>query len=245
MMDADGHLDLATALGNGVSDTESAWRFIRLFAAHYAGPITAGDGVSESELVAAEERLGFLLPRTLRDLHLMLGRRKDLTQKQDSLLTPPEIDVDETGQVLVFRVENQGVARWGIPLSDLINPDPLVLMRTEVGLGRSSWQPFLDRFSLAALEMVLSEWFAPDEEFFDQCEADARTISALKQRFRRLPLPAYRLWASPDEGFISWFAAPDGLLLLLPDGWLGVRGISEEAFDAVRRVLPGEWASVG
>ena len=40
-----------------------------------------------------------------------------MIRSQDRLLAPDQVGVDDTGLVLVFRVENQHVARWGIPLS--------------------------------------------------------------------------------------------------------------------------------
>jgi hypothetical protein len=42
-------------------------------------------------------------------------RRADLTSNQDALLAPDQLRLDQTGDALVFRLENQSCARWGIP----------------------------------------------------------------------------------------------------------------------------------
>jgi hypothetical protein len=93
--------DLHSELARGVRDAAAAWRFIRLYAAGYARPIVAGDGCDDEELRAAETRLGFPLPAALREAYALIGERFDLTRRQDRLLAPHLLGVDDTGQVLV------------------------------------------------------------------------------------------------------------------------------------------------
>jgi len=38
--------------------------------------------------------------------------------------------VDESGQVLVFRVENQAVARWGVEIATIEQADPPVVLQS-------------------------------------------------------------------------------------------------------------------
>ncbi|MFD8074513.1 hypothetical protein ACFV3E_17940 [Streptomyces sp. NPDC059718] len=59
---------------------------------------------------------------------------------------------DGFGGVLVFRVENQDCASWGIPLDRVEQDDPPVVVESHEG-----WVPFLDRMSVAWVELVLSE----------------------------------------------------------------------------------------
>ncbi len=54
---------------------------------------------------------------------------------------------------MVFRVENQHCASWGVAVSDLASADPPVCIQDRAG----GWEPFLDRVSVACVEMVLSE----------------------------------------------------------------------------------------
>jgi hypothetical protein len=149
--------DLNAELGEGVRDAPGAWRFIRLFAARYATPVIGGDGFGEPELSAAEGRLGFALPGSLREAYALIGKRNDLTRSQDRLLTPDQVRIDDTGQVLVFRCECQHVAEWGIPLSAVAEADPPVVFRLTSPIpARPQWRPFLDRrFPLAQVALGL------------------------------------------------------------------------------------------
>ncbi|MBF9132667.1 SMI1/KNR4 family protein [Plantactinospora sp. S1510] len=238
----DDGFDLHAELAAGVRDAAGAWRFVRLFAASYASPVLAGDGCDDEELRAAEARLGFPLPASLREAYALIGRRFDLTGAQDRLLAPDEVTVDDTGQVLVFRVENQHVAQWGIPLSAVTEPDPPVVFRLEsVTRAERAWQPFLDRVSLACVEMALSEWMLSGGVYGDNRELDDDAIALLEEQFRRLPMPDYPLWAAPGGRPMRWF---DGLGAILREDagqWLWVRAASADRIAAVRRALPGEW----
>ena len=49
---------------------------------------------------------------------------------QDRLLRPDHFCVDESGQVLVFRVENQAVARWGVEIATIEQADPPVVLQS-------------------------------------------------------------------------------------------------------------------
>ncbi|MBG0568609.1 hypothetical protein [Actinoplanes aureus] len=234
--------DLHAELASGLRDAPSAWHFVRLFAARYAAPIVEGDGSGEDELLAAEARLGFALPRSLREAYALIGRRDDLTRCQDRLLTPDQIHIDDAGQVLVFRWECQHVTEWGIPLSAVSEPDPPVVFR--LNLSRPAgpiWRPFLDRVSLARVEMVLSEWMLSGERFADNRELDDEAVVLLEKRFRRLPMPDYPLWAEPDGGPMRWFEGLGAMLREDSGIWLWARAGSADSIAAVRCALPGEW----
>ncbi|MER7281212.1 hypothetical protein ABT369_42935 [Dactylosporangium sp. NPDC000244] len=226
-------LDLHADLAAGVRDADGAWRFIRRFAEGYAEPIGAGDGFAEDDLRAAEQRLGLSLPKALCDLYTLFGRRRDLTDVQDRLLAPWQLQFDPTGQVLEFRVENQHVTRWGIEKGALAEPDPPVVLKVPGG----GWRNYLDRVSLAAVEMAMSEWI------LDGDIADNRQLEdePLDRWFRRLPLPDYPLWAEPDGAPTRWYATQDTLLRVDDAAWLWVRARTPEALDEVRDKLPGDW----
>jgi hypothetical protein len=241
--------DLAEELASGVRDADGAWQFIARFAAACGRPLVSGDGCDEAELVEAERRLGLTLPTTMRHLYRLMGRRDDLTSEQDELLRPDRLRVDQSGQVLVFRVENQNCAHWGVEIASLEQADPPVVLLPRAFASAHPWKPFLGRFSLACLEMVLFEWMmygAGDAGVFDDNrELDAVTVAAVEHLFSRLPLPDYPLWA--DETFPStrWFYGMDAVLR--DDGglWLWVQATSPEAIGAIRRALPGDWIMSG
>jgi hypothetical protein len=88
-------------------------------------------------------------------LYLVLGKRRDLTARQDPLLPLERLRMDQTGGVIVFRRENQGCAEWGVAAADPWNPeDPPVYVRQP---GDRPWEPFATRMSLACADLVLSE----------------------------------------------------------------------------------------
>jgi hypothetical protein len=227
--------ELAASLGN----RRGAWRFIRRFAESWLTPLTDDDGWTKADLQAAEQHLGVRLPPAIREAYAMFGRRQDLTSVQDRLLDPDQLEVDVTGEVLVYRVENQSVALWGVPLAAMGQSDPPVVMAPnfeDVG-----WEPFLERFSLACVEMVLSEsLFSAPVELSDNRELDPATAGLVGQLFASLAMPDYPMWALPG-GSVRWFTGPEVLLCDFAGTWLWVRARTTGALDAVRIALPGEW----
>lgn len=232
---------LREKLAAGVRDAAGAWRFIRQFAEVHAHPIVAADGCGDDELRTAEARLGFPLPASLHQVYALIGRRDDLTRVQDRLLTPAQLHIDDTGEVLVFRVENQNVAQWGVPLSAVGEPDPPVVFRLDSLLAERAWQPFLSRTSLACVEMVLSEWLLSSEVLADNRELDDDATAVLETRFSRLPLPDYPLWAEPTGRPVRWFGGAEAILRDDAGTWIWVRAASADALADVRKALPGEW----
>jgi hypothetical protein len=101
--------DTAAVLDEGLG----AWAFVRRLVEGWTRPLSPGDGWSEADLVTAEGLLGGRLPSALRTVYGLLGKRFDLTRCRDDLLTPYQCHWDDTGEVLVFRAENQGCAQSG------------------------------------------------------------------------------------------------------------------------------------
>lgn len=226
---------LRTACGER-GDHRRGWEFVRAVAAAFGRPVIEGDGVDAGRLQAAEDRVGILLPAALREAYLLFGRRRDLTAAQDRLVSPEQLRTDADG-VLVFRVEAQYCARWGVPAGVVGRDDPPVVVN--IGDG---WVPYSDRLSLALVEMVLSEaMFSAEEGKVDNRALDEAATAALGAAFERLPLPDFPFWAGMDGPPIRWFAGLD--VLLRDDGgtWLWVHGRAPAAVQAVRHRLPGEW----
>jgi hypothetical protein len=231
--------DVGQEVASSLGSQQGAWGFLRRFAERWLTPLTEDDGWAEADLQAAEQRLGIRLPPAIREAYGLFGRRRDLTSVQDRLLSPEELEVDATGDVLVYRVENQAVAVWGVPLAALEQPDPPVLVADNFEVG--SWEPYLERFSLACVEMVLSEsLFSARLELSDNRELDPAAAALVEQHFARLAIPAYPLWAEPG-GVVRWFTGPDVLLRDEAGIWLWVRARTTLALEAVRAALPGEW----
>jgi hypothetical protein len=231
--------DVSQEVASSLDSQQGAWRFIRRFAECWLTPLTEDNGWAEADLHAAEQRLGVRLPPAIREAYGLFGRRRDLTSVQDRLLGPEELEVDTTGDVLVYRVENQAVAVWGVPLAAIDEPDPPVVIADNFKVG--SWEPFLERFSLACVEMVLSEsLFSAPLELGDNRALDPAAKALVEHHFARLAIPDYPLWAQPG-GVVQWFTGPDVLLRDDAGIWLWVRARTTLARDAVRAALPGEW----
>jgi hypothetical protein len=237
-----GNFDVAEALDGGIPDQERAWTFIRGFAAAWGDPLAEDDGTPTAELAQAEATLGRPLPIALRDVYRLVGARPDLVATQDPLLHPHEMFVhDECGGVLVFRSENQGCAFWGVRLSDLDRDDPPVLVR-----ARQGWVPFMDRVSLACVELVLSEaLFGAGGRLYNACELPADLLGAVPEHFQRVQLPDYPMWTGPEDCPVRWFSAPGKLLRqdgLGVHSWLHVRGRTRADLDAICATVPGRWS---
>jgi hypothetical protein len=231
--------DVSQEVAASLGSRQGAWRFIRRFAESWLTPLTDEDGWAEADLHAAEQRLGLQLPAAIREAYALLGRRQDLTSVQDRLLDPDQLEVDLTGEVLIYRVENQSVALWGVPLAAMAQTDPPVVMaRNFEDVG---WEPFLERFSVACVEMVLSEsLFSAPVELSDNRELDPAEVALVGLRYARLALPDYPMWALPG-GSVRWFVGPEVLLCDLGGTWLWVRARTTGALDAVWAALPGQW----
>jgi hypothetical protein len=174
----------------GVRDAESAFAFIEWFAREWLTPIGDGDGCTAKEAAAVEERLGLPLPASLVAFYRLIGWRRDLTSHQDALITLNSLMVKDGA--LVYRIEAEGVAAWGVRVSDLKLADPPVVF----GCGDGSpWRPFLGSFSLAAVEIVLSEAVGPGTEGrHDNRQLDDADIIRLEEQYESLPFPDYAAW---------------------------------------------------
>lgn len=227
-------------------DLDDPWRTIAAIARDWAEPLREGDGTAEAkvdaELDAAEARLGHTLPAALREAYRLLGHRPDLTSNQDQLLAPDELRLDGDRGVLVYRVENQAGAYWGIRVTDLELADPPVLLRSDLARPRpEDWEPWLDRVSTAFVEIVLSETFMRHDDltdFSDGFAEDEPTREVLDREYTRLPLPEYPL--GQDEG-CRWYVGGGVLLRADPGNLLNVRARTPEALDALRDRFPGAW----
>lgn len=120
--------------------------------------------------------------------------------------------------MLVFRVENQVSAYWGVPLAD----PPMVMRMDLEDEYAEPWDAWLDRFSLACVEMVLSESLFGDDELGGHRALTERDVALLEQRYTRLPMPEYPV--SQTVPGIRRFADPDGVLREDSRQLLWVRG---------------------
>ena len=100
-------------------------------------PWQPGDGYEEAEIQAAETRLGFRLPATLRNFYRAWGKRKDLIDRQQSLLEPYTLMI-RAGALIVF-AENQGCWLWAVQCEALEEDNPPIVVGDPV-LGQVGWE---------------------------------------------------------------------------------------------------------
>jgi hypothetical protein len=231
--------DVRQGLQDARAGREGAWRFVRDFARAWVEPLGEGDGFAEEDSAAAQARLGVRLPAALGEMYRLLGRRRDLTSNHDRLLHPGRLHIDARGQALVFREENQGACSWGVLLEDLDQADPGVHVLADLADRQAQrWEPWMDRLSWTAVEMVLAESLHAPEHLSDFLyEPDPEYGQILEESCEQLPFPAY-----PASGFegTRWFLGAD-VLLRDEEGCVPVRARTEDALDAVRALLPGDW----
>lgn len=229
---------------------DDPWRTIAAIARDWSEPLIESEDTAKAEagigaeLEAAEARLGLALPGALREAYRLLGHRPDLTSNQDQLLAPDELHLDGDRGVLVYRVENQACAYWGIRGADLELEDPPVLLRSDLAKPRAEdWEPWLDRVSTAFVEIVLSETLPRDDglaDFADGFDEDEPTREILEREYTRLPIPEYPL--GQDEG-CRWYVGGDVLLRADPGNLVNVRARTPEALDTLRGRFPGAWVN--
>jgi len=225
----------------GVRDAESAWAFIEWFAREWLTPIRDGDGYTAGEVAAVEERLGLRLPASLAAFYRLIGHRRDLTCGQDKLIGLNSLTAEDGA--LIFRVEAEGIVTWGVRVCDLGLADPPVVF----GFGDGSpWRPFLGSFSLAAVEIVLSEALTCDAEGrHDNRQLDDADIIRLEEQYERLPFCDYPAWWQPDvPQALRWFSGPGVLLREESRTWLWVLARDAASLAQLRDTLPGQWSMV-
>ncbi|MEV7216860.1 SMI1/KNR4 family protein [Kitasatospora cineracea] len=212
-------LDLPRDLPAALADRTAAWRLIAGIAAFWGAPLRPEDGCTDAELDVAEARLGLRLPAALREAHRLIGHRPDLTGNQDTLLPPEELYVDR--DCLVYRVENQSCAYWGVPLAALGQDDPPTVVWPDAVDPETA--PWTARLSVECLAVVLTEPLLDEDAHVDAGEVDPADLvgwTALPQLYE----------PGVDTRF---FARPDALLAVLGGSWTAVRAVSEEALDAL------------
>ncbi|WFE63549.1 hypothetical protein [Micromonospora sp. WMMD714] len=231
--------DLPARLARAVRNTASGLRFLREHAIHRGRPIGRAD---RPDLNALAPELLASLPRAFARAYGLIGGRHDPARRGDRLLQPTELHAD--GEMLIFRVAENGTARWAVPLDETTRSGTPVMIRVD-GFAGGEWRPYLDRVSTTFVEMMMSEALFSAVRFAGHRRLDEQTLAELERHYPRLPLPDHLLWSRPDGPPVRWFSGPH--VVLREDGrrLLRVQADTAEAFEAVKVTLPGDWVSVG
>lgn len=218
------------------------WELLQSLIAVWYPPVESDAGYSEDEVQAAEARLGMRLPAALREWYLAFGKRREVWSRQDMFLSLGDLDIDE-GQ-LVFYAENQGVTRWGIPVSELTVEDPPVMVDTDHAGGE--WLQQSASVSGFALEMLVSALkFSYANCCWANGENNLEALQLIEAYYPRIPFPDWHWPAHPtrfygdDQVIIETNGHPDG-------GWLWVAARTEPAFRQFEQCIQPaelEWSA--
>lgn len=168
------------------SDRERRWELLTEFLAHWFSPLAPGDGFDEATLDAAESRLAVSLPAALREWYELAGRRDDVWSRQDELLAPQELSIEDG--VLIFYIENQCVVRWGIRLSELDLADPPVVIESdEAPRGWLTENTSISEFALQML--VFSVKWSKRNRCWANGGADEAAVRQVEASYARLAFP--------------------------------------------------------
>ncbi|CUH97794.1 hypothetical protein P22_3940 [Propionispora sp. 2/2-37] len=110
--------------------------------------ITENIGFDDNEIDEAVKQWG-TLPTILKKYYKELGKHKGINRSQNFLREPNEL-IDE-GDYLVFYIENQNCAEWGIKKEDLIKDNPSVYCKNFDGdfcLENNTLTEFLNAMAL-------------------------------------------------------------------------------------------------
>ncbi len=217
---------------------EDRWSLLKDFVAEWHAPLKDGDGYTAEEVDAAERRLGLKLPLALREYYLLAGQREDLVAKQNFLVSPDELEIEEG--LLEFYCENQGVVHWGVNPDDLHLPDPPVYLNDD-GLYGGERENIRQNETLSefVLQMLVLET-ACFTEMGGNAAGDTNTAGIVQANFKPLGLP---IWSWPKY---SRLYGRDDVLVELDQGddkncWVWVAALTKEALHEAVKLLNLEW----
>lgn len=142
-------------------------------------PLVKEDGISDDELDAAEARLGAPLPRLLRQLYSLTGRRGDLHRACEDLILPPAL-LHDAGY-LSFYQNTVAQSRWCVPMER--GDDPPVF-----GWHEGAWVPDYPRLSQFLFAMLFWQATNGGAEYYARGTVSAAALQVTPDGYRRLAL---------------------------------------------------------
>jgi hypothetical protein len=193
--------------------------------------------LAENEVREAEYRLGLALPVALRWMLTNVGAGHNVIGRQDFLVHPRCLEIDDQG-VLVYRVENQHCAKWGVRVDEIGYLDPPVIWK-DLQAG-AEWCSYQQRLSVDLLEMVFNEAMLSPEANVLQTELASGAPPELDS-LPRLAIPEHVFWPLPEGPPVRWYGMRDCLIRNDGDVWLWAFGRTADDVNRATRAIPGEW----
>jgi len=167
--------------------TTEFWSKYEQLARDLVRPLGPEDQVPETEIAAAEERLGCRLPRLLHEYYLRAGRFSEINEPLDRLLSPG--DLWSEAEWLVFYEENQGAFAWGVKQDEAHLDDPPVYQGAcDPETEQWTWypeHPRLSHFLVATFywQLANTETYGVDERHM--FEIDEEVLAAIRRQWLR------------------------------------------------------------
>jgi hypothetical protein len=167
--------------------TVEFWSKYEQLASDLVRPLGPEDQVPETEIVAAEDRLSFRLPRLLREYYLRAGRLSEINEAFNRLLPPGDLWIE--AEWLVFYEEHQGAFVWGIRRDDAGVEDPPVYQGVwNADTKRWEWYPEhqrLSEFLVATFywQLASTETYGVEERH--TFEIDEEVLAAIRRQWHR------------------------------------------------------------
>ena len=223
-----------------LSTQQDRWSLLKDFIAEWHGPLEPGDGYSEAELDAAEQRLGLKLPEALRECYGFAGKFIETFSVNPYAFTAlNELNVEEDdNEMLWLFAETQAIVTWGIRQQDLTQDDPPVYSENSY----ASAELFLTNktFSEFVLQVVAHQT-ACFTEIGGNASGKEDTADIVVASFQPLGLPSWR-WPSDRAQF---YGGDDVLIELDQDGknycWVWAAARTRNALQDAVKMLHLEW----
>ncbi|GJQ07386.1 hypothetical protein CAPN010_15440 [Capnocytophaga cynodegmi] len=145
--------------------------------------IKGENGFSAEELQKTQD-ISSNIPKVLYDYYLQLGKIEELNHTQDQLLLPNKLKWSESGDYLIFYVENQWVCTWAIRKEDLTAENPPVYMSYDQENWKKETEKLTDFLNaMASLQAVFALPFSSEEFSF----LNKEELEIIKQNFQQKP----------------------------------------------------------
>jgi hypothetical protein len=131
--------------------TSQFWHEYKSLVDRYYRPVVVSDGIPETNIIETEKRLGFRLPKILRNFYLLVGKYEDINCSYDRLISLDKLEI--INDTLLFFEENQGVVFWGIPIDRIREEDPAVFYTENRDIP--NWELFQRQLSQFLITMLL------------------------------------------------------------------------------------------
>jgi hypothetical protein len=168
------------------------WPLYERIVTQLFAPLQDGDGIPDDELDATEARLGGALPRVLRQLYHLCGRRGDLHRVCEDLILPPALVLRDGW--LGFYQNTLQQSTWAVAWGQ--GDDPPVF-RQQGG----TWVPDYPRLSEFLLAMLFWQAMNGGTDYLAQGTVPAIALDAHPQSYERLSLGGdwalMALWSGP------------------------------------------------